>query len=150
MSYILDFCTDLPVRTFPAGETVLHENQKDGRLYVLRDGVATVRKRGMEVNRLSSPGSLFGEVALLLDLPHGAQVVAEETTEFYVIDDGKTFLADHPEMTVLVAKLLAQRLKNVTDELVEFREQLDASEEMRGQFGGILDRLVEHHLDREF
>ena len=150
MSYILDFCTELPVRTFQGGETVLHENQKDGRLYVLRRGVVTVKKRDTEVNRLSSPGSLFGEVALLLHLPHGAEVVAEEPSELYIIEDGISFLAENPEMTILVAKLLAQRLKNMTDEMVELREQLDADEVASSQFGGIIDRMIGHYQDREF
>ena len=149
-SHLLDHCRDLPVRTFEAGDPIIEENHKDGHLFILRSGSVEIRKRDVEVNRLSSAGSIFGEVGLLLDQPHGASVVARMTTECYEIEDGETYLSSHPRMALLIAKVLARRLRNVTDELVEVREMIDADEETSGRFGGIMKTLVDHHFDREY
>ena len=153
MLTLLEACQDYPVISFEAGETIIAENLKDGQIRVLKSGVVDVTKRGTQINRLSSPGSLFGEIGVLLDQSFGASVIAAEATEVYLVEDGAGFLRDNPEVMHLVARLLAQRLRNLTDELVEIREQVEAREEggdYVGQFDSVLQRLVDHHLDREF
>ncbi len=155
MTALLDFCLDSPVQSFAPGEAVILENLKDGKLRVLKKGVVDITKRGTRINRLSSPGSVLGEVSILLDQPFGASVTAVEATEVYVIDEGARFLAERPELVSLVARLLARRLKNLTDELVEIREQVEArsgdeDSAYLGQFDNVLRRLVDHHLDREY
>ncbi len=155
MSTLLEFCAEQPVRSYAPGDLIIGENHKDGRLRVLKKGVVDITKRGTTINRLSSPGSVLGEIAILLDQSFGASVTAVEPTEVYVIENGERFLHDHPELMSLVAKLLAMRLKNLTDELVEIQEQLEAESDdegfgAAGQLNGVLRRLVEHHLDREY
>jgi len=153
MSTLLELCADRPVQSFAAGEVILVENLKDGRLRVLKEGVVEISKRGTRINRLSSPGSVLGEIAVLLDQPFGASVTAVEPTEVYLIEDGTRFLLENSEMMTLVARLLARRLKNVTDELVEISEQFEARSDDSGdlvQFEGVLRRLAEHHMDKEY
>ncbi|MCB1079056.1 MAG: Crp/Fnr family transcriptional regulator [Verrucomicrobiae bacterium] len=156
MTTLIDHCTGLPVHTFAAGETILEENQKDGRLFVLKKGVVEISKRGTLINRLSSAGSVLGEVAILLDQPRGASVVAVEPTEAYEVADGTQFLAGNPDLMSLVAKLLARRLKNLTDEVVEIREQLETLTEDEDEsisphaLDAVLKRLIDRHMDREF
>lgn len=155
MTALLDFCLDHPVQCFAPGEAVILENLKDGKLRVLKKGVVDITKRGTRINRLSSPGSVLGEVSILLDQSFGATVTAVETTEVYVIDEGARFLAERPELLALVARLLARRLKNLTDELVEIREQVEArsgdeDSGYLGQFDSVLQRLVDHHFDQEY
>lgn len=153
MPTLLETCREFPVQSFEPGDTIIGENRKDGRIWVLKSGVVDVTKRGTQINRLSSPGSLFGEIGVILDQPSGASVTALEPTEFYRIDDGAAFLRENPAALQLVSRLLAQRLRNLTDELVEIREQVEAREEggdYLGQFDSVLQRLVDHHLDREF
>ena len=153
MPTLLETCRDFPVQTFESGETIIGENLKDGRIWVLKSGVVEVTKRGTQINRLSSPGSLFGEIGVILDQASGASVTALESTDVYRIDDGEAFLRENSEVLQLVARLLALRLRNLTNELVEIREQVEAREEggdFRGQFDNVLQRLVDHHLDREF
>ena len=155
MTTLLEFCSDQPVQSYDAGAIVLRENLKDGKLRVLKKGVVDITKRGTRINRLSSPGSVLGEIAILLDQSFGATVTAVEPTEIYVIEDGATFLAERPELMSLVARLLARRLKNLTDELVEIREQIEARSTdddlgYLGQFDNVLRRLVDHHSDRDF
>ncbi|MCB1229382.1 MAG: Crp/Fnr family transcriptional regulator [Verrucomicrobiae bacterium] len=155
MTTLLEFCADAPVQSYAAGEAVIRENLKDGKLRVLKKGVVEITKRGTMINRLSSPGSVLGEIGILLDQSFGATVTAVEPTEVYVIEDGDRFLEENPELMRLVARLLARRLKNLTDELVEIREQVEARSSdddpgYLGQFDNVLRRLVDHHSDRDY
>jgi CRP/FNR family cyclic AMP-dependent transcriptional regulator len=150
MDHLLDFCSGCPIASFEEGEAVIEENHKDNILYVLRKGAVVVRRRDVEINRLSSPGSIFGEVGIMLNQPHGATVEAIEPSEFYRIDDGAKFFAEQPAMVLLVARILALRLRNVTDELVQFRELIDSDEDTAGKFSSVMKALVDHHLDREY
>jgi CRP-like cAMP-binding protein len=153
MTTLLEFCAGRPVQAFGPDEVIIGENHKDGKLRVLKRGVVEIAKRGTIINRLSSPGSVLGEIAILLDQSFGATVTALEATEIYVIEEGEQFLHKNPEFMSLVAQLLAKRLRNLTDELVEIREQVEAQAEdgnYMGQFDGVLQRLLDHHLDREY
>lgn len=158
MTTLIDLCAGLPVRHFEAGEVILAENQKDSRLFVLRKGVVEISKRGTLINRLSSPGSVLGEVATLLDQPRGASVIAVEPVEAFEIEDGARFLAEHPDMMARVARLLALRLRNLTEEVVEIREQLETLSENADEEGLIkassletaLSRFVDRHFDQEY
>lgn len=156
MSTLIDHCAGLPIRHFAAGETILEENRKDGRCFVLKRGVVEITKRGTLINRLSSAGSVLGEVAVLLDQARAASVVAIEPTETYEIADGASFFGTRPELMALVARLLARRLKNITDEVVEIREQLESLTEdgedtiSASSLDSVLSRLIDRHLDREF
>ena len=150
MEHLLDLCSDLPVCTFEAGEAIIEENHKDDCLYVLRSGSVEIRKRDIEINRLSSRGSIFGEVGVVLSQPHGASVIAREKSEFHWVENGSQFLADNPAVVYQVTRVLAQRLRNLTDELVEFRELIDSDDEVAERFGSVMKTLVDHHMDREY
>lgn len=141
------------MESFGPDEVIIGENHKDGKLRILKRGVVEIAKRGTVVNRLSSPGSVLGEIAILLDQSFGATVTTLEDTEVYVIEEGDRFLQENPDFMALVAKLIAKRLRNLTDELVEIREQVEAQREDGNdmeQFDGVLQRLIDHHLDREY
>lgn len=141
------------MESFGPDEVIIGENHKDGKLRILKRGVVEIAKRGTIVNRLSSPGSVLGEIAILLDQSFGATVTTLEDTEVYVIEEGDRFLQENPDFMALVAKLIAKRLRNLTDELVEIREQVEAQREDGNdmeQFDGVLQRLIDHHLDREY
>lgn len=140
------------MRAFDAGETVIEEGMKDGRLYVLKRGMASVSKRGVELNRIASPGSVFGEISLLLDRAHGASVTACEASEFFIIEEGESFVLSRADLTIQLARILARRLSNLTDDFVELRERVDASEEDEtvGNLTTALNRLVDRPWDREY
>lgn len=141
------------MESFGPDEVIIGENHKDGKLRILKRGVVEIAKRGTIVNRLSSPGSVLGEISILLDQSFGATVTTMEDTEIYVIEEGDRFLQENPDLMALVARLIAKRLRNLTDELVEIREQVEAQREDGNnmeQFDGVLRRLLDHHLDREY
>ncbi len=139
----LELCSKLPIRTFSEGDEIIREHQKDGILYILRKGALEISKRHTEVNRAASPGSIFGEVSVLLDIAHTATVVALEPCEFYVAEDGEAFLREHPELNLRIAQLLAHRLYRVTEQLVDLRERIEATDDSYGRVTGVLNSLVE-------
>ncbi|MGA8818079.1 MAG: cyclic nucleotide-binding domain-containing protein, partial [Xanthobacteraceae bacterium] len=64
----------LPVWAYEAGETVLAEGTRTGRLLILKQGSVCVVAGGIEIARVVEPGAVFGELSALLDQPHGADV----------------------------------------------------------------------------
>ena len=67
-----------------------------------------VVKDGEKIADLSSPGAVFGELAILLDQPHGADVRTLEQSEFYVAD-ASAMLAGDPSVALYIAAILARR-----------------------------------------
>src|SRR5262249_56923939 len=80
MPLIPDFATlekrlaRLPVVTHRAREVVLTAGSKTGELLFLRSGAVEVVKDGVQIASVSAPGSVFGELAVLLDQPHTADL----------------------------------------------------------------------------
>ena len=76
----------LPLVTYQAGETVLSAASTTGRLLILKEGAVAVVKEGVEIARVTEPGAVFGELSVLLDQPHTADVRALEASQFHVAD----------------------------------------------------------------
>jgi CRP-like cAMP-binding protein len=70
-------CFDaLPVVTYQAGETVIAEGSRTGRLLILGKGSVVIVKADTEIAQVTGPGAVFGELSVLLDQPHTAEVRA--------------------------------------------------------------------------
>jgi hypothetical protein len=84
----------LPLVTYQAGETVLSAASTTGRLLILKEGAVAVVKEGVEIARVTEPGAVFGELSVLLDQPHTADVRALEASQFHVADAATTLRVD--------------------------------------------------------
>lgn len=115
----------LPVARHPAREVVLAAGSKTGRLLFLINGAVEVVKDGEKIADVSTPGAVFGELAILLDQPHGADVRTLEQSEFYVAD-ASAMLAGDPSVALYIAAILARRLDTANRTLVEIKHQLQA------------------------
>ena len=73
---VLDLCHELPQKTFAAGETILEEGARAGVLYVLREGEVEVLKGDFQITTVAESGSFFGEMSVLLSMPHMATVIS--------------------------------------------------------------------------
>ena len=120
-------CAGLSMMRCQAGETVLTSGSKTGRLLVLRSGSVEVVKDGAQLAKVSTPGAVFGELAVLLDQAHTADVRALEQSDFYVAN-AATLLAHDSAVPLYVAVILAQRLDGANQALVELKRQLRAGE----------------------
>jgi CRP/FNR family transcriptional regulator, cyclic AMP receptor protein len=76
----------LPVTTYQAGDSILSDGSKTGRLLILKSGEVAVLKNSAVLARVDQPGAVFGELAALLDQPHVADVRALQDSQFHVAD----------------------------------------------------------------
>jgi CRP-like cAMP-binding protein len=116
-----------PLATYQAGETVLRAASTTGRLLILKEGAVVVVKEGVEIARVTEPGAVFGELSVLLDQPHTADVRALETSQFHVAD-AATLLRVEPFALFYVATVLARRLDDANQALIQLKRQVQASE----------------------
>lgn len=149
MKSILDICSGLPESQLPAGEDVLIENGENGRLYILKSGAVEILKKDLQINVVSTPGSVFGEVSLLLKRPHMATVRTLEPSTFHVIEGGLKFLKANPDINLHIARLLASRLNSVTNYLVDLQQQFNEREDHLGMVDEVLESLLHHHADQD-
>ena len=142
MPSILDFCTDLPEKTFEVGDIILREGGSDQPLFVLIEGTVEVFKADIPIAMVSQHGALFGEIAVLLDVPHIASVRVTERARMVVIDDGAALLASHPELALSVARLVAGRLRLITGYLADLRQQFDEHDDHLGMISEVMEGLL--------
>ena len=144
MATVLEICKALPLRTFTAGETVMAEGVTDGVLYVLVEGAVEIVKGDVQINTVADPGAFFGEVSVLLGLPHMATVKALRQSVFHVAADPAGFLRSNPEIALAVAALLAKRLHFVTTYLTDLKRQFESHEGHLALVDEVLESLVHH------
>jgi CRP/FNR family cyclic AMP-dependent transcriptional regulator len=116
-----------PLATYQAGETVLAAASTTGRLLILREGAVAVIKDGVEIAKVTEPGAVFGELSVLLDQPHTAEVRALKASQFHVADAASLLRVD-PIALLYVATVLAQRLDSANQALIELKRQVQAGE----------------------
>ena len=142
MSTILELCADRPVRALQPGEVLLDEGVTSGCLFVLIDGAVEILKQGIQINVVSDAGAIFGEISLLLGIPHMASVRAVKPSRAHVIPDGAAFLQAHPQLAYHLAQLLAERLHGVTGYLVDLKRQFDDRDDHLALVDDVLETLV--------
>jgi len=117
----------LPLVTYQAGETVIVDGSKTGRLLTLKKGSVAIVKDDTEIATVAEPGAVFGELSVLLDQPHTADVRALETSQFHIAD-ASTLLAQNPTAVLYVATVLAHRLDGANHALIQLKNQLQTGE----------------------
>ncbi|SMQ85664.1 Cyclic nucleotide-binding domain-containing protein [Devosia lucknowensis] len=143
MSDILDYCADLGEVRFKSGQVMLPEGERLGKLLVLIEGQVEVIRERTQVTHVDEPGSIFGEMAVLLDMPHSATVKALSEVRAYEIPDALTFLEAHPEMSLHIATMLARRLYYTTSYLVDLQQQAAGKRQDLDLVDQILASLVD-------
>jgi CRP-like cAMP-binding protein len=80
----------------PTGEAIIRQGERGDRFYVVRSGAVEVERDGQTLARLG-PGEAFGEIALMLDVPRTASVLAREPTRLLALeaDDFRDVLASY-------------------------------------------------------
>jgi CRP-like cAMP-binding protein len=106
---------------------VIVDGSKTGRLLILKKGTVTIEKEGTEIAKVTGPGAVFGELSLLLDQPHAANVVASETSQFRVAN-ATALLAQNPIAVLYIAKMLAHRLDAANHALIQLKNHLQTGE----------------------
>ncbi len=148
MSMVLSYCQGFPETTFGPGEILLAEGEQTGILHVLIEGNVEVLKGDIQITTVSEPGAVFGEMAILLDIPHTATIKTLALSRIHVIERGSEFLQSNPDITYQLARLLALRLQGVTTYLVDLKRQFEDQEGHLSLVDTVLETLV-HQQDEE-
>ena len=117
----------LPLVTYQPGETVIVDGSKTGRLLILKKGNVAIVKEDTEIAKVAEPGAVFGELSVLLDQPHTADVHALETSQFHIAN-ATALLAQNPIAALYVATVLAHRLDGANHALIQLKNQLQTGE----------------------
>ncbi|QIG50052.1 cyclic nucleotide-binding domain-containing protein [Nordella sp. HKS 07] len=117
----------LPVSIFEPGDSVLAAGSTTGQLFILRQGAVEVVRDGQQIATITEPGAIFGELGLILDKPHTADVRAIERSEFHVAK-ASSLLKEDAAALLYVCALLARRLDAANEVIVEMKRELDPDE----------------------
>ena len=123
MNELLAQSAGLPELSFEADEEIISEGTPGGAIWILVSGALRVHKNNVVVNEITTPGAVVGEISALLGTPYSATVQAAEKSVLRCAEDGAGLLASDPEITMLVARGLAERLNFVTTYLVDLKQQ---------------------------
>ena len=143
MPDILQYCKGRKAESFKSGAVLINEGGGERKLFVLIEGQVEVLRKDTQVSYIDEPGSLFGEMSVLLDMPYSATVKALSGVKAYVIDDALAFLGSKPEIALELAALLARRLYYTTSYLVDLQQQAAGRREDLDLVDKILAQLVQ-------
>lgn len=102
-----------------AGSALCKQGQIGREFFVIVDGQVEVTRDGKPVRR-SGGDEFFGEIALLEDVPRTATVTAKTPVRAFVLTskDFRTLVKDAPTVERKVLRSLAQRLAELSNELM--------------------------------
>jgi CRP-like cAMP-binding protein len=142
MEELLDRVRGFPVLALTPGEVMLHEGERTGRLFVLAHGRLEVFRGEVQVALVDDAGAVFREMAALLGSPHTTSVRAITPAQVHVVADAEAYFAANADVVLPIARLLARRLRNVTDYLVDVKRQYGDREDHLGMVDEVLEALA--------
>lgn len=123
MANLLTLTKMQPVRRLAPGESLIDAGEAGGELYVLESGRLSVVREGVEIAVITEPGSLIGEMSVLLGVDHSATVRAVGPVAVRVIEGAIDFLEATPLVALHVATVVCQRLDDTSALLVQLRKE---------------------------
>src|SRR5262245_63548602 len=106
---------------FPTSEVIVREGAPGVSMYIIKSGLVEVRKQdpatGIDflVAQLSA-GAAVGEMSLLTGKPRSATVTTVQPTVVFTLtrSDFRNLLTTHPEISLGLARILVERLEEVS------------------------------------
>src|SRR5262245_45790524 len=114
----------LKLAEFPPAEVIVREGAPGVSMYIIKEGLVEVRKKdpatGIDflVAQLSA-GAAVGEMSLLTGKPRSATVSTVQPTIVFTLTraDFRNLLTQHPEISLGLARILAERLEDATKQV---------------------------------
>src|SRR5881628_2106402 len=111
----------LKIGDFPPAEVIVREGAPGVSMYIIKSGMVEVRKKdpttGIDflVAQLSA-GAAVGEMSLLTGKPRSATVTTVQPTVVFTLTraDFRNLVTQHPEISLGLARILAERLEDAT------------------------------------
>ncbi|CAN5859066.1 hypothetical protein BH11VER1_BH11VER1_25040 [soil metagenome] len=117
-----------------AGDFIIEDGAIDSRIYILLRGAVNICKGDKIFAKITEPGEIFGELAVVNEDRRSASVVATEETVCIAVD--QKFLQDiqpreeHPAFYAalyeFIARTTAARLQSTSKRLAELEMELNA------------------------
>jgi CRP/FNR family transcriptional regulator, cyclic AMP receptor protein len=126
------------------GQVLLAEGAAGGSLHVLITGELVVERDGVVLATLTQPGTLVGEMSVLLHRANSATVRATKPSRVRTIADAANVMASDPTLAVKVASLLASRLDATSALSVQLSHEHSGKPHEQGLLGRIFGAL---HVD---
>lgn len=149
MSSLLHYFRDQEPVSIGEGEVIMTEGGRSDRLFVLAEGALEVCRGDVSIAMVDEPGSIFGEMSVLLDTDHTADVRAATDAKVYIVDSAKQFLEENPSYLLPIARILAMRLNNSSAYLVDLKRQFQEYKDHFGMVDEVLESLA-HEQDEQF
>ncbi len=116
--------TCLKTAEFPPNEVLVREGAPGVSMYIIKSGLVEVRKKdpatGIDflVAQLTE-GAAVGEMSLLTGKPRSATVTTVQPTVVFTLTraDFRNLLTQHPEISLGLARILAERLEDATKQV---------------------------------
>ncbi|HWA18513.1 MAG TPA: cyclic nucleotide-binding domain-containing protein [Devosia sp.] len=140
MPALLSLAKAQPERNLEPGEVLVEQGSPGGDLYILESGRLDIGRDGIAVTTLDQPGSLIGEMSVLLGVPSSATVRASGYARVRVIAGARELLREDAELTFELAALVAARLNSTTALLVSLAREHPGESE-RSLLGRILSAI---------
>lgn len=147
MRSVLSLCQGLPEKTFRQGDILMAEGGSDKRIYILIEGGVNIYKGDILVSSQSDPGAIYGELAVLLDVPHTATVKASMLSRTYIVEEAVEFLRSHPDLSFQLASLLARKLNSITSYLADLKQQFHDRDDHLGMVDEVLASLLHEQVE---
>jgi type IV pilus assembly protein PilB len=114
----------LKIADFPTAEVIVREGAPGVSMYIIKSGLVEVRKKdpatGIDflVAQLAE-GAAVGEMSLLTGKPRSATVTTVRPTVVFTLTraDFRNLLTQHPEISLGLARILAERLEDATKQV---------------------------------
>lgn len=118
--------------TYREGEVIFDQGEEGDSAFVVIEGAATVSVEigGKKVDVAEiGPKQIFGEMAVLCDVPRTAAISAKTDLSVLRIerDPFLKLLREFPEVSLKVMRFLARRLETTTQDLVKSRAENKSS-----------------------
>lgn len=112
------FNQDQQAESFPAGHAVFREGESGDHMFVVLSGAVDLVIHGKTLETVEA-GGVFGEMALVEDLPRIATAVVKAEAKLVVIDRKRfEFLVQqHPFFALQLMSVMAGRLRRTDEKL---------------------------------
>ena len=113
-----------PEKEFKAGELIFRQGDASRALYILVEGQLKVIEDGVDIASISDPGTVVGESAYLIGCERLADLKADTDCRLQVVEDVERFFRENPERALQVARVLAERVRDMDLRFLEVRKQV--------------------------
>lgn len=115
------------MKFFKKDQIIVSEGTKDSRLFILVDGRIGIYKSNLKVAEFNEPGTIMGEISIILKQPRTATMKTLEDTNIIEIETTiEDLIRTSPDIALKIMKNLAERLANTTKDYWKLSETINS------------------------